>query len=141
MSIQEELYPQIIKAIPIPCVELVIQNTSGEVLLIKRKNKPAKSEWWFPGGRVHFRETRAEAVKRKLWEECKLFAVKTEELGTFDLILKGNIPTHAVTKVFQIIVNNINVKLDSQSKSLEWLTLEQGFKIIIIILLHKHYSI
>ena len=49
MQIDKNLYKQIQKVMPIPCVDLVVVNDYGQVLLAKRRNEPAVNEWWFPG--------------------------------------------------------------------------------------------
>ena len=117
------VYQKIVRLIPIACVDLVVENHRGEVLLLRRKNEPAKNEWWFPGGRIHFMETRKEAALRKLKEECGLQGKIAQEVGTFDIIIKSNAhaPSHAVTTVFQILVKRDKVKVDRQSFDYKWL--------------------
>ena len=66
MLIPEDIYRLVKQAMPIPCVDLIVIDKLGRALLVKRANYPALGEWWFPGGRVHFLETRHGAVKRKL---------------------------------------------------------------------------
>lgn len=109
---------------PIPCVDLIIVNNSGEILLGKRANEPARGEWWFPGGRVHYLETRADAAVRKLREECDLEADQLIELSTFDVIVDesdhGN-QSHGITTVFVARVGkNTAFKLDIQNSEAEW---------------------
>ncbi len=87
MLISDDVYDVIKKSFPIPCIDLIIQNSAGEVLLLKRKNEPAKNQWWFPGGRILFGETRNEAVARKIKKECGISGTVVEDLGTFDLFL------------------------------------------------------
>jgi len=82
MYIEEELYDKIKSVMPIPCVDLVVINNQEEVLMLKRENEPAKGLWWFPGGRVHHNETRADAALRKLKEECGLKGLSCDEIGT-----------------------------------------------------------
>ena len=129
MIISEDLYSQIRKVMPIPCVDLLVQNEFGEVLLLKRADEPAKGEWWFPGGRVHYGETRLEAAKRKLREDCGLEAIAAEELGTFDVLLDegdSNIYVHGITTMFFIlIVSERQFQLDAQSLTAEWRLPEQ----------------
>jgi len=122
--IPKKLYGQIQRVMPIPCVDLIISNLAGQVLLIKRKDEPAKNQWWFPGGRVHFLELRKDAAKRKLKEECGLKAAEFVEIGTFDLILA--VPgkrayTHGITTLFHIrSVGPKPVELDGQSWQAQW---------------------
>lgn len=124
MIISEALYRQICRVMPIPCVDLLIADRQGRVLLVNRKNEPASGQWWFPGGRVYFGETRGEAAKRKLKDECGLEAATLIEIGTFDLILKAistNTLHHAITTLFHIEVEGRdNLRLDEQSGAADW---------------------
>lgn len=109
---------------PIPCVDLLVEDENGRILMIKRANEPAKGQWWFPGGRVNFLETREQAAKRKLKEECGLEALQVKEMGTHDVIL--DMPddanqSHGITTLFSISVMEQGVViLDAQSLDSEW---------------------
>lgn len=109
---------------PIPCVDLIVVNESGEILLAKRTNKPAQGEWWFPGGRVYYLETRLDAAVRKLREECGLEAMQLAEMGTFDVIVEGSEKghrLHAITTVFVVKVKlTTAVTLDAQNSEAKW---------------------
>ncbi len=124
MIIPEQLYKKIIKVMPVPCVDLLITDKQGKVLLVKRKNEPAKGQWWFPGGRVYFGETRQAAAIRKLKEECGLVAEEVTEIGTYDVILdmpnmKGR--SHGITTLFHIrIPKHKSLSLDHQSEDGRW---------------------
>jgi len=50
--IQENLYKKILEYLPILCVDVIIKDLNGSILLIKRNNEPLKGEWWVIGGRV-----------------------------------------------------------------------------------------
>ena len=78
MVVPEPLYQQIWPIMPIACVDVVAHDGDGRVLLLCRAEEPAKGQWWFPGGRVHHMETRADAAARKLKEECSLAAIAVE---------------------------------------------------------------
>jgi ADP-ribose pyrophosphatase YjhB (NUDIX family) len=108
---------------PIPCVDLLIRDERGRVLLVLRRNEPAAGQWWFPGGRVLFGELRREAAMRKLKEECGLSSTQFQERGTFDVILDvgPNRRVHAITTVFKTEgVSACNVQLDQQSRRVCW---------------------
>lgn len=94
--------------------------------MIKRANEPAKGQWWFPGGRVHYLETREQTAKRKLKEECGLDALQVKEMGTYDVILdmpdEAN-QSHGITTLFHISVRKQgDVVLDAQSFNSDWRT-------------------
>ena len=62
MFIKEDLYKDIIKSVPILCVDILI-NLDDKYLLIKRNDNPLKGEWWVPGGRVLLGEDCISAAK------------------------------------------------------------------------------
>ncbi len=124
MRIPEAFYKAIQRVMPIPCVDLMITNCAAEVLLVRRANEPARGQWWFPGGRVHFGETREAAARRKLAEECGLLIADIQELWTRDVILPIESDTrthHGITTVFLVnVVGSSHVKLDQQSSEFAW---------------------
>jgi colanic acid biosynthesis protein WcaH len=53
---------------PIVSVEaLIIIN--DKLLFLKRKNQPAKGQWWLPGGRMYKGESFEETLRREINEE------------------------------------------------------------------------
>ncbi len=124
MKIPDDLYRQICRVMPIPCVDLLVSDERGRILLVRRRNEPARDQWWFPGGRVHFGETREAAVHRKLKEECGLTPTVVEEIGSFDLLfdaLPDGGPTHAITTLFHVRVTAPPaISLDGQSAEAQW---------------------
>lgn len=110
---------------PIPCVDLLVTDPQNRILLVKRNNEPAKGEWWFPGGRVHYGELRKDAAVRKLQEECGLISHDIVELGTFDVLL--DLPdsassSHGITTLYHVKIKNDPVTLDTQSCEYAWKT-------------------
>jgi colanic acid biosynthesis protein WcaH len=69
--IHDVLYRQILSCIPIACVDIAIVN-DGEILLVKRNDKPAQGQWWLPGGRVRKGEVMRDTAKRKALGEVGL---------------------------------------------------------------------
>ena len=123
MHIEEHLYRQIVRVMPIPCVDLLVTDADGRVLMVKRKNEPARGQWWFPGGRVHYGEKRVDAAVRKLKEECRLVPESVEEIGTYDLILpvpSAREASHAITTLFLVRVSKTTISMDEQSLAVDW---------------------
>lgn len=51
--ISYELYSTAVQQLPIVCIDIICQRIKDEkVLLFYRKDKPAASIWWWPGGRL-----------------------------------------------------------------------------------------
>ena len=134
MIINKKLYQQIVQVMPIPCVDLIVADDHGQILLARRTNEPVIGKWWFPGGRVHYLETRVDAAVRKLREECGLESDQLVELGTFDVILErsdNGSKLHGITTLYYAKVSRSQtLTLDSQNSEAqwclpaEWLTLE-----------------
>jgi len=61
-------YAHVLRTMPIACVDLVVSHRA-QFLLVRRRNRPAKGKWWFPGGRILKLETIIRAARRKLKEE------------------------------------------------------------------------
>ena len=123
MHLDEQQYEQITRVVPRPCADILVQSTSGKVLLMFRANQPFKRQWWFPGGRVHFNEPRLSTACRKLHEECGLAVdAALEELGTHDLFFAADgRDYHDVTTLFRVIVpDNTRIKTDSQALEFDW---------------------
>jgi colanic acid biosynthesis protein WcaH len=114
-------YQQILKALPILCVDVVARNTQGRYLLIKRLNPPKKNKWWVIGGRVHKGEPLKKAVERKVKEEAGLQVKNIEPIGYFELLNDINpfgsaFKYHTVSVVFKADIDGKKaVKLDNQS--------------------------
>lgn len=125
MYIEKVLYDQIIRMMPIPCVDVLVTTEDDKVLLLQRKSQPAAGQWWFPGGRVFIGETRENAAKRKLEEECGLTGMQFDEVGTFDLIfnITEDICVHSITTLFRVqVAKESSIRLDYQSFKACWLT-------------------
>jgi len=121
-----EFYRRILAVMPIVCVDLMVIDIDGRLLLLQRRREPAKGHWWFPGGRVHLGETRAESASRKLNEECGLGPDQCTitELITADVILsddQGEL-RHAVSTVFRVGMPTRApaLQLDEHSEAAEW---------------------
>jgi len=119
--IPAQQYKQIIEVLPILCVDVIIKNTRGEYLLIRRANEPRKGEWWVIGGRLLKGETLEEAVVRKVWEETSLNVESVHPIGYYEAVSQEN-PfglgprLHAVSVVFSTIVDDgQQIRLDGQS--------------------------
>ena len=122
--IPTDQYQGIIEVLPILCVDVIITNTRGEYLLLKRANEPRKGQWWVIGGRLLKGETLEEAVVRKVWEETSLHVEAVHPIGYYEAVSQENpfglAPRlHGVSVVFSTLVDDgLPVRLDDQS--LDW---------------------
>ena len=70
--IPDEQYNQILKCMPVFCVDWLI-SCRGEYLLLKRTQQPLMGDYWIIGGRLRMDETIASAAYR----------LQTRELGHY----------------------------------------------------------
>ena len=97
-----------------------------KILLLKRKNSPAKNYWFVPGGRVYKNEKMNFAIKRILKNELN---VSKKNIHSFkkgslyehiykkdNLFEDQDLDTHYIVQTIIIELKNINnIKIDVQS--------------------------
>src|SRR6516165_12721127 len=117
--IPQELYNQILGNVPIACVDLSIV-ANGCVLLVKRKDPPARGQWWVPGGRVLKGEKMKETARRKAREEVGLDCHVGPIIHTAETIFPdgpGGIPVHSINSCFLLYpvqgAAHVRVRLDA----------------------------
>jgi colanic acid biosynthesis protein WcaH len=82
--IPRALYAQVLEHLPIVCVDVVVRDGCGRVLLVRRADEPAKGDWWFPGGRLLEGEALADCAARKCREEVGLPVRVLRRIGTYE---------------------------------------------------------
>lgn len=100
--IPADLYHQILKNLPIACVDIAIV-AQGSVLLVKRKDAPARHQWWVPGGRVLKGEMMKDTATRKAREEVGIKCHVGPIIHTAETIFPdgpNNIPVHSINSCF-----------------------------------------
>jgi colanic acid biosynthesis protein WcaH len=78
-------YERIVECMPIVSVEALIVS-EGMLLFLRRKNQPAKGEWWFPGGRIRKGESLKEALCREIIEETGLEIMSSRFVGVYSRV-------------------------------------------------------
>ena len=90
---------------PIICVDIVLER-DGRVLLLKRKNLPARNQWWFPGGRIAKGEAIEQAALRKVREEiglvCKFKGILGVEETYFEKQDEMEFDIHTINIVVEL---------------------------------------
>ena len=127
--ITESLYREIISVLPIICVDVVIRNKSGKVLLARRKNEPIKGHWWVVGGRILSGESAHQACIRKTLEETGLKINELRFLGFYEDVYEKNAfdvpePYHTLSLAFETQLSSEQseetIRLDSQHSDWGW---------------------
>ncbi len=106
---------------PIAGVSAVIFDTKGRVLLVLRGNEPLKDMWSFPGGKIHFGETRQAACQREVLEETGLRIAIQKLITSVEFI---DIPTASHFLVFSYLGSVVSgePKASSDAAQVAWVT-------------------
>lgn len=128
------IFQQTVQYFPTFSINIILKNTDGKILFVKRKNNPVKGALWVPGGRILNGETVKDAVMRILKEEtgleAKLIHLSDHYLEEFfdtkDFQGDPNYTpetrfVHYLTTVAVMKIEEEGViELDSQSSDYEW---------------------
>lgn len=120
----------IVDKTPLVSIDLIIINRNGDVLLGKRKNKPAKDFYFTIGGRVYKNETMINATGRILKEELGLeLKCDCEFIGIFEHLYEdsifSNTSTHYVNIAYKIQLENadLNTLSKTQHSTYKWVAM------------------
>ncbi len=122
--IADKLYHQILENVPIACVDIAIV-AEGAVLLVKRKDPPAKDQWWVPGGRVLKGEMMRETALRKALEEVGMKCHVGPLIHTAETIFSdgpAGIAVHSINSCFFLYPAGPGIKpqLDDHHDEYQW---------------------
>lgn len=124
-KIPDNIYQVILHTIPIVCVDCVIQY-QDKFLLIRRKDEPAKDEWWLVGGRQYKNESLESCAIRKCKEEVGLNVEIVKQLCTKDTMFETgpfNIQIHSVNVVYHVVTNSPHITMDNTISDYKWIEL------------------
>jgi 8-oxo-dGTP diphosphatase len=96
------------------------QNSSPEILLIRRKNEPFKDSWALPGGFVDDGEDLEDAAIRELEEETSVKINGAEQLRAFGK--PGRDPRHHTVSVafLAFVAENTTAVAADDAKEIGW---------------------
>jgi len=100
--LSDDDYNFIYSNVPRICIDIVIKNELG-ILLTKRDAEPFLGYWHTPGGRIRFRETIEQAVKRISFAELGVSVNPVKLLGVVELldeVQNGN-DRHSITLYYE----------------------------------------
>ena len=113
--LSDEEFRNIFSKVPRLCIDIVINDSSGRILLTKRAIEPYFGEWHIPGGSVRFHETLEDAVKRIAKEELGIKIKPVKLLGFMEFLKEDKERRHSVSLVFQAEIIAGEITLDKQA--------------------------
>lgn len=108
----------VVENVPVPSVDLIVRCADG-VLLARRRNRPARGQWFVPGGRVRKGERLTEAVHRVADEELGVDVTVDRELGAYDHFYSdADVPNaggkHYVAHGYVVVPEHESFEFDNQ---------------------------
>lgn len=116
-NIPQPIYDEIIKRMPIVCVDVAIVY-NNTILLIKRRDEPMAGEWWLPGGRLYKGESLEACALRKAKEETSLYCRIGPMLHYQSTIFEK---VHSVNFCYLLTASDDSVRLDDTCLDYEWI--------------------
>jgi colanic acid biosynthesis protein WcaH len=130
-----EIFEKITDATPLVSIDFIVTE-ADRILLGKRLNRPAKGEWFVPGGRVLKNETLDNAFERlamcELGKSC--FRYEADLIGVYehfypDSMFSENVSTHYIVLAYQL--HFVPVELDfpkAQHDSFKWFSFYEALR-------------
>ena len=119
-----ELYRKFLERMPLACVDVAVVDR-GRVLLVKRRDAPARGQWWVPGGRVWkgemMRDTAARKARDEVGIECHIGPI----IHTAETIFEngpGGIAVHSINACFFAypVAPAVRTRLDRHHAGHKW---------------------
>ena len=122
------MFNSFIDYMPLVCVDVVIIH-NNKCLLLKRKNWPAKNQYWLPGGRILKNESIKEATIRKVKEETNLNTVYRSFLTVEETFFQNDQLTKHTINLTNLVVatTDTGFRLDNQHSNFKWLEKDDPF--------------
>ncbi len=99
----------VIESAPLVSIELIVRNSSNDILLGMRENRPPQGQWFVPGGRIFKNEPIEVALERILKAELSISRQNYSKrfVGVFehfyeDSYFDEEISTHYVVLAYEI---------------------------------------
>lgn len=109
-----KVFKSIYTKVPRLCVELVVRDKEGGVLLTLRDIEPKKGFWHLPGGGVLFGETLQQAIKRVAKEELGAKVVKMRFLKIAEYLRTDSTVGHSIALWYEVKIQG-KITLDKQA--------------------------
>ena len=105
---------------PVTSVRLIVRNSDGRVLILRRDNSThAKGGWCLPGGKVDYGDTVEETVIKELREETNLECTSTKFLFFQDSLPDKTSEMHVINFYFECKAQG-ELRLNEESSESAW---------------------
>lgn len=106
---------------PIPAVRAIIENSNGQILILRRANtKFGEGGWCLPGGKIDYGQTIEEAVELEILEELSMQLVSARFFFYQNSLPPELGGLHYINFYFLCIING-DLRLNDESSDFAWI--------------------
>jgi 8-oxo-dGTP diphosphatase len=106
---------------PTPVVRIIVPDSSGRVLILRRRNTSSgPGSWCLPGGKVDYGSTIEETIAKELQEETALDCTEWRFLFWQDSLPAPEAPMHCINLYFECTVSG-TVTVNEESSEYAWI--------------------
>ncbi len=106
---------------PIPVVRIIVKDSAGRVLIVKRDNTThSRGSWCLPGGKVDYGQRVAQAAAKELFEETALKCKAMDFLFYQDSLPPSPGEMHCINFYFEC-ENQGDIVLNNESSAYAWI--------------------
>lgn len=114
MYVEDKYFRIMRKSFPFSCIDVIILDSSDNILLVRRSIPPYKGKWSLPGGIIRYGEKIEAAINRIIKKELGIEINIIKSIGYFEKIY----PTrHDISHCFLARTKSQAIKLDFQASS------------------------
>lgn len=132
--LSREDFLEVVRHTPLISIDLVVRDEADRVLVGLRLNRPAKSSWFVPGGRIYKDERLDAAFERVTMTELGRAFPRTSarSLGVYEHLYDDNalevpgVSTHYVVLGYEFRVDATTITLpEAQHSRFRWMSLDE----------------
>lgn len=142
MFLDQATFTTVLASTPLVSIDLIVQNSQGQILLGERKNRPAQHYWFVPGGRILKNESLALAFKRltlaELGVELSIQAASLQQPYDHfytDSVFGDTPSTHYVAIAYRVLVTELTTLPEQQHRAYRWFSIDE---LLTDPLVHQH---
>lgn len=109
-----DVFQIVVASTPLISIDLVVENTDGEILLGLRNNRPAQGHWFVPGGRILKNESLDAAFARLVTDELGVEANRTSAgfLGVYEHLYSDSVFGESPDTHYVVLAHHLQLDLD-----------------------------
>jgi colanic acid biosynthesis protein WcaH len=128
--LEPEVFKAVVRHTPLVSIDLLVRDARGNLLVGRRRNRPAIGSWFVPGSRINKDERLADAFARVTQEELgtRVALSSAKFVGVFEHFYPDNalgeagLSTHYVVLAYQVTLERDRSLPQAQHSAYRWLS-------------------